>query len=89
MAINIKAGNNIVKAKANSDLSVFTPDDTLILRGLSLSGNYISYDPSRELNSLTAIESGKGYLIASKIDRDLETIFGDVIFTGDGIVTLA
>lgn len=75
MANNIIIGNNIVMAIANSDMSIFSSGNTNIIRGIS-NGNYTSFQPGRDINSLSSIVAGQGYLLNSKSNRDLSSVFG-------------
>lgn len=73
---NIQVGANSRTAIVSADISTIglTTDDIIII--FEAEGNYKSWAPGRDLNAITMIIEGNGYLISSKKALDLTAFFG-------------
>lgn len=91
MANNISPGLNFLVAAASLPWNEIplTLDDTFEIYKTS-NGNPVSWRPGRTINTLSdpGIISGTGYMLNSKVGRDLVGIFGPPISGGGGIVTM-
>lgn len=88
---NIQPGLNFIVATTSKTWAEIplTVDDTFEIYKTT-SGNPVSWRPGRTINTLAdpGIVSGTGYMLNSKIARDLTAYFGPPITGGGGIVTM-
>lgn len=79
MATNIVPGpNSRVSLRASNFVEMgLNADNTVIV--YQAEGVYKSWKPGRAINTITATETGKGYILISKANIDLTTYFAPPI----------
>lgn len=91
MPNNINPGLNFLVAATSMNWNEIplTANDTFEIYKTS-NGSPVSWRPGRTINTLSdpGIVAGTGYMLNSKIARDLVGIFGPPIISTGGIVTM-